>query len=221
MKFLHNKANRFDLFVLSALTVLIVWNPLYLHGEINIYELGLYIPGINSVLHGGIPYRDFFYLRGPLGIYVQAFCLGGGGQATTSGSGGAGGDSTFSTVTGGGGQSGHGGAPNGDGGDGSGGDTNISGSNGGITTADSVSRAAWLAPFGKPSALAPLMFPGDGGYSNGSNSSGGGGGFAVAYLVASSLGATESVTVGAGGTGNGSGTDGRAGLVVVVEYTEV
>ncbi len=65
-----------DLLFLSFFTVLITLHPYYLQGEINFFELGLYLPGISSILSGGIPYRDFFYLRGPLELYIPAFFMG-------------------------------------------------------------------------------------------------------------------------------------------------
>lgn len=34
--------------------------------------MGIYLPGINAILDGLIPFRDFFYLRGPLEMYVPA-----------------------------------------------------------------------------------------------------------------------------------------------------
>jgi len=61
-----------DVLLLSLFIVVITYYPYYLHGKINIFEIGLYLPGINAVLHGLVPYRDFFQLRGPLELYVPA-----------------------------------------------------------------------------------------------------------------------------------------------------
>lgn len=61
-----------DSFFLCLLAGLLMYNPFYLHGAINIYELELYLPAINGVLKGFLPYRDFFYLRGPLEFYLPA-----------------------------------------------------------------------------------------------------------------------------------------------------
>ena len=55
--------------------VLITFNPFFLHGEINLFEFGLYLPGIDAILHGQIPYRDFIHLRGPLELYIPAFFM--------------------------------------------------------------------------------------------------------------------------------------------------
>jgi hypothetical protein len=69
------KPSRIDAFILSAVVIFITWHPLYLHGKMNLFELGLYLPGIDGILHGQIPYRDFFYLRGPFEIYVPAVMM--------------------------------------------------------------------------------------------------------------------------------------------------
>ena len=74
------RSTGYDAFFLSLLVVLITWNPYYLHQKINLFELGLYLPGIDSILKGQIPYRDFFYLRGPFEIYVPAFFMKLGGE---------------------------------------------------------------------------------------------------------------------------------------------
>ena len=64
-----------DAVVLALLTVLITFQPFFIHGEINIFETGLYLPGIQAVLNGGIPFRDVFHLRGPFEIYMPAFLM--------------------------------------------------------------------------------------------------------------------------------------------------
>src|SRR3989338_7143501 len=64
-----------DVLVLAIFTVLITLHPYFLHGKINIFEVGLYLPGIQSVLNGEIPYRDVFHLRGPLELYVPALLM--------------------------------------------------------------------------------------------------------------------------------------------------
>lgn len=69
------KATNFDLFFLSLFTVLITFQPYFLYGEINLFEFGIYLPNINAILDGLVPYRDFFHLRGPLELYVPAFFM--------------------------------------------------------------------------------------------------------------------------------------------------
>lgn len=64
-----------DVAILSLFTLLITLHPFYLYGELNCYELGIYLPGINAILDGQIPYRDFFHLRGPLELYIPAFFM--------------------------------------------------------------------------------------------------------------------------------------------------
>jgi len=64
-----------DLFFLSLFVVIITLQPFYLHGELNLFELGLYLPAIDAVLHGQVPFRDFFYLRGPFELYMPAVLM--------------------------------------------------------------------------------------------------------------------------------------------------
>lgn len=64
-----------DAVILSIFTVLITLQPYFMHGKINIFEFGLYLPGIQSILNGEIPYRDFFHLRGPFELYMPAFMM--------------------------------------------------------------------------------------------------------------------------------------------------
>lgn len=64
-----------DVAILTIFTVLITLHPYYLYGQLNLFELGIYLPGINDLLDGRIPYRDFFYLRGPFELYMPAFLM--------------------------------------------------------------------------------------------------------------------------------------------------
>ncbi len=64
-----------DFLLLTVFTILITFQPFYLSGEINFYELGLYLPGIDGILKGLIPYRDFFHLRGPFELYLPALAM--------------------------------------------------------------------------------------------------------------------------------------------------
>ena len=64
-----------DFFILSAFVVLITFHPYYAHKEINFFETGLYLPGIQSVLNGEVPFRDFFHLRGPFEGYMPAILM--------------------------------------------------------------------------------------------------------------------------------------------------
>jgi len=64
-----------DVVILSVFTVLITLQPHFMHGKINIFEMGLYLPGIQSILNGDIPYRDFFHLRGPFELYMPALMM--------------------------------------------------------------------------------------------------------------------------------------------------
>lgn len=64
-----------DILILSLFTVLVTLQPYFMHGKINIFEVGLYLPGIQAVLNGEILYRDVFHLRGPLELYVPALLM--------------------------------------------------------------------------------------------------------------------------------------------------
>ncbi|MDE2222201.1 MAG: hypothetical protein KGK03_03920 [Candidatus Omnitrophica bacterium] len=64
-----------DLFLLFLWSVLVLWWPSYLHQELNLFEWGLYLPGIDAVSHGLVPYRDFFHLRGPFELYAPALFM--------------------------------------------------------------------------------------------------------------------------------------------------
>lgn len=64
-----------DSFILSVATLVLTWQPYLFHQNINLFELGLYLPGIDAVLQGAVPFRDFFYLRGPFELYLPAFLM--------------------------------------------------------------------------------------------------------------------------------------------------
>lgn len=49
--------------------------PYFMHGGINLFEIGLYLPQINELFHGKILCRDIFILRGPLEIFMPAFLM--------------------------------------------------------------------------------------------------------------------------------------------------
>lgn len=64
-----------DAICLSIFTALVTIHPYYTQGEINLFELGIYLPGIQAILDGQIPYRDFFHLRGPFELYMPAAAM--------------------------------------------------------------------------------------------------------------------------------------------------
>ena len=145
--------------------------------------------------------------------FVIVEVLGGGGGGAFNG--GAGGTSSFGAFC-----SATGGATNntGTGGSGTGGDLNITGITG---PRDSVGSGIRLTP-----AASFLGAAGAGGVginylsgkTNVNGGGGGGGGYAREKILASSLSASETVTVGAGGTAGTSASAGRDGLVIVYEY---
>ncbi len=64
-----------DFAITFLLIIFITWHPFFTHGEINLFETGLYLPGIQAILNGQIPYHDFFHLRGPLELYLPALLM--------------------------------------------------------------------------------------------------------------------------------------------------
>ncbi|OGX31384.1 MAG: hypothetical protein A2787_09740 [Omnitrophica WOR_2 bacterium RIFCSPHIGHO2_01_FULL_48_9] len=74
-KFFSENPGWGDFLLLALFTVLMTFHPFYLFGEINFYELGLYLPGIDGILHGLIPHRDFFHLRGAFELYLPALAM--------------------------------------------------------------------------------------------------------------------------------------------------
>jgi len=64
-----------DVFILSLFAILITFNPFFTNGRINIFEVGLYLPGIQAVLDGLVPFRDVFHLRGGFELYMPAFLM--------------------------------------------------------------------------------------------------------------------------------------------------
>ncbi|MBF0522067.1 MAG: glycosyltransferase family 39 protein [Candidatus Omnitrophica bacterium] len=60
---------------LALFTVFICIFPNYLNGEMNLYQYGLFLPGVDAVLKGLVPYRDFFHLYGPLTLYLPALVM--------------------------------------------------------------------------------------------------------------------------------------------------
>ncbi len=73
--FFQSLPTRRDAILLSAFAMVITFQPFYLQGQINIFEVGLYLPGINGILHGLVPYRDFFHLRGPFELYMPVWMM--------------------------------------------------------------------------------------------------------------------------------------------------
>jgi len=74
-KFLQVKRTPTDIFLLSLLVLLLIWQPFYLHQELNLFEWGLYLPGIDAISQGQVPYRDFFHLRGPFELYLPTIFM--------------------------------------------------------------------------------------------------------------------------------------------------
>lgn len=65
----------FDFSILSVFVIWVTWHSNFLTTTINQFELGLYLPGIQAILDGLVPYRDFFHLRGPFELYFPAIVM--------------------------------------------------------------------------------------------------------------------------------------------------
>ncbi len=72
---MFKKPTPVDWLIAAVFIALITFQPYFLHGKINLFELGIYLPNIDAIFNGKIPYRDFFYLRGPFELYMPAFLM--------------------------------------------------------------------------------------------------------------------------------------------------
>jgi len=72
---IHQKPKLLDSLILSLFAILITVWPFFMNGKINLFETGLYLPGINALFHGLVPFRDFFHLRGPFELYFPALVM--------------------------------------------------------------------------------------------------------------------------------------------------
>src|ERR1700679_1022785 len=73
--FFQAKRDPKDILLLFLLVLLLLWQPSYLRQQLNLFELGLYLPGIDAISQGQVPFRDFFHLRGPFELYVPALFM--------------------------------------------------------------------------------------------------------------------------------------------------
>ena len=66
-----------DYFLLPLLVIIVTFQPYYMHmlGFINFHETGIYLPCIDALSRGEVPYRDIFILRGPFEIYFPSFLM--------------------------------------------------------------------------------------------------------------------------------------------------
>src|SRR5580704_2149514 len=67
--------DHWTLLALMILALAMMWDPHYLDRELNLFEWSLYLPGIDAISQGQVPYRDFFHLRGPFELYVPALFM--------------------------------------------------------------------------------------------------------------------------------------------------
>jgi len=75
IELIHRIPSIWDALFLCIFGCLITYQPYIFQSEINFPEYNYYLPGINAVLSGAVPYRDFFHLRGPLDIYIPALLM--------------------------------------------------------------------------------------------------------------------------------------------------
>ena len=73
--FLFRKPSGWDVLGLVLFVIFISFQPFYMQHEIIMMETGIHLPAINALFHGLVPYRDFFYLRGPVELYVPALMM--------------------------------------------------------------------------------------------------------------------------------------------------
>ena len=71
-EFFFKKPTGRDVLWMIFFVVFITFQPFYMRHEIIMMETGIHLPAINALFHGLIPYRDFFFLRGPLELYAPA-----------------------------------------------------------------------------------------------------------------------------------------------------
>jgi len=64
-----------DALLLCVFAIVITLQPFFLHREILMMETGIHLPVINAVLNGEVLYRDVFFLRGPLELYIPTLMM--------------------------------------------------------------------------------------------------------------------------------------------------
>lgn len=67
-----HRISKLDYVFLALIVSIVTLQPYFMHGAINFYETGLYLPQISEIFHGKVPYRDMFVLRGPLELFIPA-----------------------------------------------------------------------------------------------------------------------------------------------------
>ncbi|NQT75350.1 MAG: hypothetical protein HQ566_02385 [Candidatus Omnitrophica bacterium] len=71
----NNRAAILDWLALALIVSVVTLQPHFMHGAINFYETGIYLPQISEFFHGKVFYRDMFVLRGPLEILMPAYLM--------------------------------------------------------------------------------------------------------------------------------------------------
>lgn len=73
--FFFKKPTGWDVLAMALLVVFVTYQPFYMQHEIIMMETGIHLPAINALFHGLVPYRDFFFLRGPIELYIPAVMM--------------------------------------------------------------------------------------------------------------------------------------------------
>ncbi|MFA5156187.1 MAG: hypothetical protein WC532_02190 [Candidatus Omnitrophota bacterium] len=69
------KINKLDLYAPALITLYLLFQPYFLHGIIDFWETGIYLPFINEVLHGKVAFKDLMLHRGPFEVYAPALLM--------------------------------------------------------------------------------------------------------------------------------------------------
>ncbi|MFH1754039.1 MAG: hypothetical protein ABH875_07660 [Candidatus Omnitrophota bacterium] len=64
-----------DYWIIPLGIIIVLFNPVFMHGYIDHLEAGTDVALVNDLSHGKIPYKDIFTLFGPLNIYFEAFAM--------------------------------------------------------------------------------------------------------------------------------------------------
>lgn len=62
-------------FIFPVIILILLREPNFMNGFIAPVEIGQYLPCIDSIFGGKVPYKDFFYLFGPLQLYMMVFAM--------------------------------------------------------------------------------------------------------------------------------------------------
>lgn len=64
-----------DYLLIPGLILVLLYDPNFLHGLVDVLESGQYLSTSNSIFEGKVPYKDFFILFGPFQTYTIALVM--------------------------------------------------------------------------------------------------------------------------------------------------